>query len=70
MRVVMQGLSPGMQDGYKADFSTQMLGISSDRQKSFRDCTKEDAVDGFLILQCEVAEWVRQREDEVEVFDL
>jgi hypothetical protein len=59
MGVVMQGLSPGMQDGQKADLSAQMLGISSERQERFRDRAKEDAVDGLFILQCELAEFVR-----------
>ncbi len=70
MGVMMQRLSPSVENGQESDLSTQMPGISSDAQQGLRDCTKQDPVENLLVLECHRAECLRNRKDDMEVVDL
>src|SRR5882724_10565473 len=50
MRVMLKGLSPGMEHGEEADPGPQVLGVRGDGLQGFRRGLKEDAVDHLLIL--------------------
>lgn len=69
MWVVAEILAPRVQNTEKADFSSQVFGISGELAESLRSRTKEDSVDGSLILKCYQADLFRDRKDEVEVLD-
>ena len=44
MRVMLEGLSPGMQHCQKTDDRTQMLWVTGNLQQSLRSCLKEQSV--------------------------
>ena len=67
MRVMLQTLAPGMQDGDEADLCAQMSGIRRDRAQSLGCGVKQDVVDGGLILVCNRGDFFGQREDDVEI---
>ena len=69
MWVVAEILAPRVEDAEKPYFSSEMSGISGELAESLRSRTKEDSVDGSLILECYQAEFFRDRKDEVEVLD-
>jgi hypothetical protein len=67
MCVVVNPLAPCVQNGKEADLDAEVLRISCDFQKGFRDGTKKYAVDNSLVLKCYRAELVRKRKDDVEI---
>src|SRR6266478_1260638 len=67
MRVKFEFLSPAVQHAEEADFSTEMLGIASDFQKSFRTGAKQEIVDDLLVLQDQRGQMTRKREDHMDV---
>jgi hypothetical protein len=67
MRVKFEFLSPTVQHAEEADFSTEMLGIARDFQKSFRTGAKQEIADDLLVLQDQWSQPVGQREDNMDV---
>ena len=69
MHMGMQGelLTPGMQHAEETDFRTEVSGIASHFEKSFRTDTKQQAIDEFLVLQRQGCQLRRKREDHVNV---
>jgi hypothetical protein len=67
MWVKFEFLSPAVQHAEEADFSTEMLGITSDFQKSFRTGAKQEIVDDLLVLQDQRGQMTRKREDHMDV---
>lgn len=70
MRMVQQGLSPGLQDGDKADVGPQVFWVAGDGQQSLGGSSKQKTVEHSLVLQRQRAELIGQREDEVKVEDV
>ena len=52
MGMVVQGLSPGMQDGQEPQVRAKVFGVGSDAQKGFGRSGKQDAVYAAFVLQC------------------
>jgi hypothetical protein len=50
MRMVEQGLPPGMQHGKKADLGPEVLGIGGDRTQGLRGGPEQQAIKHRLIL--------------------
>ena len=67
MRVKFEFLTPGVQHAEEADFGTEMLGIASDFEKSFRTGAKQEIVDDLLVLQDQRGQLTRKREDHMDV---
>jgi len=70
VRMVGQGLAPGMQNRSEADFSAKELLISGKFQQGFGSSTEEQAVEFPLILKKNRAQFVRHGENDVEVWDI
>ena len=64
-----QILSPGMKDSQKADMGAQVFGIRRNATESFRDCTKENVVDIFFVLQGNGTNAIRHSEYNMEILD-
>ncbi len=69
MGMMHERLPPGMQDGGKANPGAQVLGVPRDSCQGLRGCSEEQPVEGSLVLKGDRAEFLRQREDDVEVRD-
>jgi hypothetical protein len=67
MGMMLQVLSPGMQNAEQSDVGTQMLRVASDLEERRGTGAKEQVVEQPLVLQHECRELMRQREDDVEV---
>src|ERR1700693_3862235 len=67
--MMMQILSPGMEHCHEADPRAQMFGVGSDLQEGFGGGAKEHAINGPLVLESQGRNHLRQREDDVKVFD-
>src|SRR4051794_18390192 len=63
MRVMLQVLSPRMQDAEKADPSSQILWIGGDFEQRFGAYAEKKIVERLLVLQHECRQVVRNRED-------
>src|SRR2546428_12593300 len=69
MRVVQQVLTPGVKYGKKAEASSQVSPIGSDREQSLGHGTKQKSIEPALILQTEVSERLGNGEHHVAVRD-
>ena len=67
MRVQEQVLSPRVQNAEKTNLRAEMLGMACNLAECFRHGAKQEVVEFRLILQDERVEFMRQREDHVEV---
>lgn len=67
MRVMVQILAPGMQNGDESDLATQMLGIGRDRAQGLGGGVEQDLVDHGLVLVGDRGDLRRQCEDHVEI---
>ncbi len=67
--MMMQVLSPGMEHRHEADPRAQVFGVGGDLQQGFRRGAKEHAVNYPLVLEGQGSDHLRQREDDVKVFD-
>jgi hypothetical protein len=67
MRVKLEFLIPGVQHAEETDLRSEMFGIASDFEKSFRTGSEQEIVDDFLILQSQRGQLTRQREDYMHV---
>src|ERR1039457_4746155 len=69
MRMVLQSLSPTVQDGQDSDLCPQALGISRNGTDRFRDRPEQNAVDDLLVLVGNRGDLCRQAEDNVKILD-
>ena len=63
----MQVLSPGVQDGDQPDLGAEMPGIGSDDAQRLGGGGEQDAIDDGLIVESDLGDRRRHREDDVEV---
>jgi hypothetical protein len=62
-----QGLSPTMEYGKEADFSSQMFGIGSDGGQGFGRGTKQNVVDDLFVLVCDGSDLFGDGEDHMKI---
>ena len=67
MRVLLQGLTPGMEHCSDADLCAQMPGVGGDGGECLGGRAEQDRVDGGLVLEGDLACQRRQGEDDVEI---
>jgi hypothetical protein len=67
MRVVLQGLAPGVENHSHADLGAEMPGISRDGGKGLGRRAEQDRINGGLVLERDFAERCRQSEDDMKV---
>jgi len=67
MRVMLQILTPGMQQGDKADVGAQVLGRRCNRAQGLGGGVKQDVVDHGFILVGDRGDRLGQRKDHMEV---
>ena len=67
MRVLLQGLTPGMEHCSDADLCAQMPGVGGEGGECLGGRAEQDRVDGGLVLEGDLACQRRQGEDDVEI---
>src|SRR2546429_6517400 len=67
MRVVLQGLAPGVENHGHAELGAEMPGISRDGGKCLGRGAEQDRVNGGFVLERDLAERCRQCEDDMKV---
>src|SRR5438105_6984608 len=67
MGMMMQVLSPGVQDRHQPDLGAEMPGIGSDDAQRLGGGGEQDAIDDGLIVESDLGNRRRHREDDVEV---
>src|SRR5215469_5831982 len=67
MGMMQQVLAPGVEDREKADFRSQMFGVTGDFEKGFCAGAEQQIVEHLLVLQHELGELVGQREADMDV---
>jgi hypothetical protein len=67
--MMLQILSPGMQDGEEADLGAEVFRIARDGEKRFRSGLKENAVDRLFVVEGDAGNLFRKGEDDVKIFD-
>jgi hypothetical protein len=67
MRVKPELLIPGVQYAEETDLRTEMFGIASNFQESFRAASKQQVVEDLFILQSEWRQLTRKGEDHMHV---
>src|SRR6266850_598221 len=67
MGMMMQVLSPGVQDGDQPNLGAEMPGIGSDDAQRLGGGGEQDAIDDGLIVESDLGDWRRHGEDDVEV---
>lgn len=67
MGMMLKVLSPGMEHAEKTDIRSQVLRIASQFEHGRGTGAVEQIVEQPLVLQCKSGEFMRQREDDVEV---
>src|SRR5438874_8911246 len=67
MGMMDQGLSPGVEYGKEADFSSQMFGIGSDGGQGLGRGTKQNAVDDLFVLVSDGSDLFGDGEDDMKV---
>src|SRR5207237_8126278 len=67
MGMMDQGLSPGVEYGKEADFSSQMFGIGSDGGQGFGRGTKQNVVDDLFVLVSDGSDLVGDGRDDMEI---
>jgi hypothetical protein len=67
MRVMLQILSPRMQDREEADLGAQVLRIGGDRAQRFGAGAKQQIVERPLVLERESGDGFGKREDDMEI---
>ena len=65
--MVLQGLSPGVQHGDRADLCAEMLGVGGDVAHRFGRGAEQDGVDRALVLERDLGRRRRQGEDDMVV---
>ena len=67
MRVQDQGLSPSVEYGKEADFSSQMFGIGGDGGQGLGGGSKQNVVDNFFVLVSDGSDLFGDGEDDMEI---
>ena len=67
MRMKFEFLIPGVQHAEETNLCTEMFGIASDFEKSFRTGTKQEIVDDLLVLQNQWGQLAGKCEDHMHV---
>ena len=67
MRVQQEILPPSMENAEEADLGAQVFRIASDFQKCFRYSLKQEVVEFDLVLEYECLQFMRQRENDMEI---
>ena len=67
MRMVEQILPPGVEDGEKSDFRTQVLGIGGDDAHRLGCGTEKDAVDDLFVVKSDGGYLIGQRKDNMKI---
>jgi len=67
MRVMQHFLTPGMEHRQIADLRAEPAWVGGNRQQSFRNGPKQQAINKLWILECQRGEFMRQREDDMAV---
>ena len=67
MGMVEQILPPGMEDGEKSDFCSQVLGIGGDDMQRLGCGTEKDAVDDLFVVKGYGGDLLGQCEDYMEI---
>ena len=67
MRVVLQGLAPGVENHGDAELGAEMLGIGGDGGERLGRRAEQDRVDNSLVLEGDLGHRRRQCEYDVEV---
>jgi hypothetical protein len=67
MRMMQQLLIPGVQDAEEPDLSAEMFGVPGDLEQSLGAGAKQKAVDFTLVLPRQRSQFMRQREDDMDV---
>ena len=65
--MMLKVLPPGMKYAETADVGSEVLRIASQFEHRRGACAKEQIVEQPLVLQCKSGEFMRQREDDVEI---
>jgi hypothetical protein len=69
MRMVMEGLAPGMEYGQEPDLGPEMAGVGRDLQEGPGGRLEEEAIDDPGVLKCQRGQELRQGEHDVEIGD-
>ena len=69
VRVVLEVLAPGVEDGQEADLGPEVLGVGGDLLQGLGGGAEQQAVDHARVLQGDRAERRREGEDDVEILD-
>src|ERR1700730_13681057 len=67
MGMMMQVLSPGVQDGHQPDLGAEMPGIGSDDAQRLGGGREQDAIDDGLTVEWDLGDRGRHSEDDVQV---
>ena len=67
VRMMLQLLIPGMEHAEEADLGTQVTRIAGDLQEGLRAGAKQQVVDHPLVLQCQRSQFLREREDDMDI---
>ena len=67
MRMMVQGLAPGMEHGDEADLGAEMLRVGGDPAQRLGGGSEQDGVDRLLVLEGDLGHRCGQREHDVEV---
>jgi len=70
MRMMGEGLAPGVQDGEEPDLGAEMRGIGGERHQRFGCRAHQDRINGGLVLESDLRGGWWQREDHVEIEEL
>ena len=67
VRMMLQFLIPGMEDGEEADLGAEMPRICRDLKQRLRARTKQQAIDQFFVLQGERCQLMGKCEDDMRI---
>src|SRR6266436_7999313 len=69
MWMIVQVLTPGMQDGEETEFGSQMAGIAGNAEQGLGGNTKEQVVERRLVVEHQLGDGFWNSEDNVEILD-
>jgi hypothetical protein len=69
MRMMLQGLAPGVEHTQETDFRSEMFGVAGDLQQSRGAGAEQEIVDDLLVLQGQPRKLMRQGENDMNVAD-
>jgi hypothetical protein len=67
VRMMLKGLAPGVENHGHAELGAEMPGVGCDDGERLRGRAEQDRIDRGLVLEGDLADGRRQREDDVEV---